>query len=672
MKTSSVINALIAGLLIGSTAAQSNSNLVCQVMNTQGVLVNAPCNSASIVESVDAQLKNLLHMGLSADSIISMLKSKLCDHDLICFADLISKAKRDFYCELISSSVASVTSKPATTSSLIKPSTTTTSAAAPAATTVANWATCRLGVDSCKTGYVCCVANADVEKGKATCRMSGPGNDCHVASVSSSPSTSVSSASTKSTVSSKSSSATLVTPIVSSSPASTTSVVPVVSSVSTKLKVSSSTMTVSSKSSTTSVTPVVPSLPTKSTVSTTTVPVSSKSSSTSVSQPLSSPVVKPTTSTTTKPVSTSTSTTPAPAATISNWSACRNGVDTCSDKTFVCCEGKGDTGKTTCRSGAPGSDCKPNVIANYATCRANIDTCSGSGFVCCEATADVPAGKSTCRASTDCATSSHGARMVIYSDDLYPDMLSTKYTHIILDFWTAPGTMNNVDARALQAAGKKVMVSAYGGGINPTTDGRNAVSDAQSLAAYVKASGLDGVDVDWEDSGSLGHGGEAWLIALTQELRKQLPSPRYLISHAPQAPYFDNTGKVYPSGAYLAVDKAVGNLIDFYNVQFYNQGTPSYETCETLLFSDDPNSWVFGTNVFGIAASGIPLNKIVIGKPVTAEGTGGGTGYMSPALLQSCLKQAGAKGWNAGAMGWRYGLDSQGQWAETLTAGMKM
>ncbi|KAJ3075545.1 hypothetical protein HDU98_007791 [Podochytrium sp. JEL0797] len=338
MRTSSVISTLIAGLLIGSTTAQSNSNLVCQVMNTQGILVNAPCNSTSIVESVDAQLKNLLHMGLSADSIISMLKSKLCDHDLICFADLISKAKRDFLCEReladcffkleISQFFLRRVCYQQTRDDVFF------GAAAPAATTVANWATCRLGVDSCQTGYACCVANADFAMGKATCRLSGPG-------------------------------------------------------------ISSSTVPVSSKpSSTTSVAPVVSSVSTKTTISTT-----------SVSQSVSSPVVKPTTSTTTKPVSTSTSTTPAPAATISNWSACRNGVDTCSDKAFVCCEGKGDTGKTTCRSGAPGSDCKPNVIANYATCRANIDNCSGSGFVCCMAAEDVAAGKNTCRPREDSISS---------------------------------------------------------------------------------------------------------------------------------------------------------------------------------------------------------------------------------------------------------------------------
>ena len=43
----------------------------------------------------------------------------------------------------------------------------------------------------------------------------------------------------------------------------------------------------------------------------------------------------------------------------------------------------------------------------------------------------------------------------------------------------------------------------------------------------------------------------------------------YIVTHAPVAPWF-SPGK-YPNGAYLTVDQTVGNLIDWYNVQFYNR-----------------------------------------------------------------------------------------------------
>jgi len=43
----------------------------------------------------------------------------------------------------------------------------------------------------------------------------------------------------------------------------------------------------------------------------------------------------------------------------------------------------------------------------------------------------------------------------------------------------------------------------------------------------------------------------------------------YILTHAPVAPWF-SPGK-YRNGAYLTVHKTVGNLIDWYNIQFYNR-----------------------------------------------------------------------------------------------------
>ncbi len=57
--------------------------------------------------------------------------------------------------------------------------------------------------------------------------------------------------------------------------------------------------------------------------------------------------------------------------------------------------------------------------------------------------------------------------------------------------------------------------------------------------------------------------------------------PTQTITHAPQAPYFKN--EYYPKGGYYTVDKEVGSLIDFYNVQFYNQGDTQYNTYNELF-----------------------------------------------------------------------------------------
>jgi hypothetical protein len=48
-------------------------------------------------------------------------------------------------------------------------------------------------------------------------------------------------------------------------------------------------------------------------------------------------------------------------------------------------------------------------------------------------------------------------------------------------------------------------------------------------------------------------------------------------------------------------------------VQFYNQGTTEYTTCAGLLTASS-SKWP-NTAVFQLAAGGLPLNKIVIGKP---------------------------------------------------------
>lgn len=70
----------------------------------------------------------------------------------------------------------------------------------------------------------------------------------------------------------------------------------------------------------------------------------------------------------------------------------------------------------------------------------------------------------------------------------------------------------------------------------------------------------------------------AWIVEFQTELRNLLPWP-YIISHAPVAPWF-TSAKYYADGSYVAIHQQVGDTIDFYNVQFYNQGVDQYVTCE--------------------------------------------------------------------------------------------
>ncbi|KAF8216500.1 glycoside hydrolase [Mycena galopus ATCC 62051] len=214
------------------------------------------------------------------------------------------------------------------------------------------------------------------------------------------------------------------------------------------------------------------------------------------------------------------------------------------------------------------------------------------------------------------------------------------------------------------AAGIKLMVSAFGSTDVPTTSGVNPVTMATTMANWVIKYDLDGIDVDYEDFGAFDAGtgaAEQWLISFTTQLRTILPVGQYIITHAPVAPWFSPNR--WGGGGYLAVNKAVGNLIDWYNIQFYNQGTSEYTTCAGLLTTSS-SSWP-GSAVFQIGASGVPLSKIVIGKPATS---GDATnGYMSASTLAGCLATAKSQGWTGGAMVWEW-PDATSSWIKTVRA----
>lgn len=177
---------------------------------------------------------------------------------------------------------------------------------------------------------------------------------------------------------------------------------------------------------------------------------------------------------------------------------------------------------------------------------------------------------------------------------------------------------------------------------------------------------LDGVDIDWEDNAAMEAGkGEQWLIAFTQRLRSMLPN--HIITHAPQAPYF--CAERYKNGGYVNIHQQVGSLIDFYNVQFYNQGNNRYDTYETLFVCSGSN--FPGTSVKEISQRGVPLEKIVVGKPVNS-GDATNTGYTDKSVLSNAFVRAFQEGrWYAGVMLWQFASDKGGETVKTVISGLK-
>ncbi|KAF8327704.1 glycoside hydrolase superfamily [Cantharellus anzutake] len=216
---------------------------------------------------------------------------------------------------------------------------------------------------------------------------------------------------------------------------------------------------------------------------------------------------------------------------------------------------------------------------------------------------------------------------------------------------------------AYSDAGIQMMVSAFGSTDSPTSAGYDAVLTANSMASWVKSYNLDGIDVDYEDFGAIGKSdgsAENWLITFTQTLRNALPSPDYIITHAPVAPWFS---PIYLAGAYTGVHRKVGSLIDWYNVQFYNQGT-EYTTCDGLLTASSshwPNSSVFQIS----STAGVPLDKIVVGKPGTAADAN--NGFMDASTLSDCVSAAKRDGWTGGIVVWQY-PDANSSWITQVRA----
>ena len=163
------------------------------------------------------------------------------------------------------------------------------------------------------------------------------------------------------------------------------------------------------------------------------------------------------------------------------------------------------------------------------------------------------------------------------------------------------------------------------------------------------------MDIDWEDNAAMEAGkGEDWLIKFQNQLRADLPN--HIITHAPQGPYFCK--EFYKNGGYITIDQQVGSKIDFYNIQFYNQGNTEYNTYESLFIKSV--GYFNATSVKEIAARGVPMKKLVVGKPASRADVMN-TGYVDSPSLGSWISQAYSElKWYGGVMYWQYKSDLAG------------
>ncbi|KAH9932818.1 chitinase [Epithele typhae] len=219
-----------------------------------------------------------------------------------------------------------------------------------------------------------------------------------------------------------------------------------------------------------------------------------------------------------------------------------------------------------------------------------------------------------------------------------------------LAFANLPADQKAAKKAEYAAAGINIMVSAFGETDKPTTSGADPVDTANTMAQFVLDQGLDGIDVDYEDLDAMNKGdgaAETWVTTFTQTLRGKLPVGQFILSHAPLAPWLAPNAQ-FGGGAYVTINKNVGDQIDFYNIQFYNQGL--YADCDGLI--NTAGAPFNGSALLEIPANGFDINKLVIGKPgAESDAT---NGFIDPATLGTCVAQAKAAGWNAGVMAFQF------------------
>eukprot|EP00475_Leptophrys_vorax_P012784 TRINITY_DN1915_c0_g1_i2.p1 TRINITY_DN1915_c0_g1~~TRINITY_DN1915_c0_g1_i2.p1 ORF type:complete len:269 (+),score=71.00 TRINITY_DN1915_c0_g1_i2:296-1102(+) len=196
------------------------------------------------------------------------------------------------------------------------------------------------------------------------------------------------------------------------------------------------------------------------------------------------------------------------------------------------------------------------------------------------------------------------------------------------------------------------------GGATEAPFGMDPSALGGEVAQYALNQQYDGLDFDIENinsgfKSSSGSDVAQWLISVTNSARSVLGSSK-VITHAPQAPYFGPIGAsnywTGSTGGYSSVEK--NSHIDWYNIQFYNQGSGCYVDFSGLFQSSCSN--FPKTSVKEIMTNAdVSANKIVVGKPVTTGDAG--SGYLSASQFGNLLREAYADGLNVGGfMGWKW------------------
>lgn len=108
---------------------------------------------------------------------------------------------------------------------------------------------------------------------------------------------------------------------------------------------------------------------------------------------------------------------------------------------------------------------------------------------------------------------------------------------------------------------------------------------------------------------------------------------------------------------YNLISKEVGDLIDFYNILYIEEGNTNFDSYNEI-FGDKSHYSQRGT-IAQLISEGVPSHKLVLAKTITRLNAG--NGYISPVTVGEWTSRAYEElGWYAGVALWEYNKDRDG------------
>ncbi|MEX6626172.1 glycosyl hydrolase family 18 protein [Tenacibaculum salmonis] len=245
------------------------------------------------------------------------------------------------------------------------------------------------------------------------------------------------------------------------------------------------------------------------------------------------------------------------------------------------------------------------------------------------------------------------------------------YTDLLFSFWQDPETSVTGAAEEvlktpeilefLKSKNKKCILATGGKYFYPLN--YEAVNYGTALANFAIQHKFDGVNLDIKNIAITSQVIQ-WLIDVTITVHQISNEKNYPLEiyHTPQATLF------MANEGYSEIEKKTNGIINYYNIQYYNQGEWEYQSYEdyTSLFEEMYNNIENPTAILSIIRQGIPANKLIVGKPITTDDVNN-TGYISLENFEDILSTAITnKIPFGGVMGWKVDSDINGIWGKSI------